>query len=219
MGLELLLPRLRILSQKRHSELVLRDEIPPLADPAEVGRMASRIVRQYFALDVEAMAQGYFAVAECAGLLVYGIERYGYTYDDIVNIADERVARLVAALSADTRESGGPRVWHFVSSLGQADALTQLVKLAEVAAITVRVADDLTDRVILRHNRYLRQLTDDSIRVMASLTHLRKSIRLTKVLKDVSAKLQEISVRIDTLLAQNRRVRQNHVELVHTMAG
>lgn len=100
----------------------------PLAAPASVAEASRRLVfRRGPVLDDRTTRSAYWA-----GLLVYGLEWYGFDYDGIVDTTNACIANSVAAISSDARISFTRRQLELRSRLTVADQFCQCVKLAEI---------------------------------------------------------------------------------------
>jgi hypothetical protein len=131
----------------RHSEVQSRYTLFGYANPDHVRPLAAKLVRLVHREDHSEASVRQRAFAQAAGMLIYAIERYGCTFDDIVDIAGYGVATMLAGASPDTRLSGPRRSIELRKTLGQADPDSQAVRLAEILCssrdLLLRLEDDL----------------------------------------------------------------------------
>ena len=116
----------------RHCDLASRTPLFGYANPADVGPMAVRLMRIVRGEAPTEESARFRADAAIAGNLIYAVERYGCTFDDIIDIAGLGVANLLAQITPDCRLSGPRRSDDLRSQIGQATPEAQTLRLAEI---------------------------------------------------------------------------------------
>lgn len=185
--------RVRMAAELRYSEHLGREETGHLASPQEVSSVAAKLAAHFFKGDTAGGVAVAVHKATMAGLMVYAMERWGYNYGEVVTIADFDVARTVAAISHDIRQPIGPRVAVHCSTLSQADALPQLVKLAEIIACCRRVEAQIEAREVSEDSQVIKQWAEDAVKLVGALSKVRDHVRTKKAVGQVRARLVAIA--------------------------
>jgi hypothetical protein len=155
-----------------HRDLVLRDAAPCRADPPAVGRLAMHYAgRRSPGYNGETNAG---LVARCAGILIYAMDGYGLTFEEVCGVASQEVATLVAGVTPDNRMTEPTRHLKLREAMGLASELGQLVKLAEIAAFTSKVLGEFLPEDYLRHGPAIKLVAErhgQLIQAMHRLAH------------------------------------------------
>ncbi len=191
------LSTIRVLSQIQHGNEACRTELSTLADPTNIAVVAEKYARVYFKGDMEAAAQGFVEIVRAAALLCYAMERWGFNYDDIVQVGEHRIAAIVAEISSDVRLPEGPRIQYLCSQLGQARPIGQLVKLAQIVAVSSMILDEFTTDTLVKHGGVLRQVVDDNYQLLESLRHMKGNLRMGSAWTAAKNQMLAIIKRID----------------------
>lgn len=182
---------IRVLAQQQHAEFVGRETTPCYANPLEVGHIAARLARKFYYGDPTTSGTGQVTLAQCAGNLVYALELWGYNFDGVVDVAAYDVARVVSGLSADGRLPQGLRIGHHCSTLREADAMSQLVKLAEIISLSQRIITT-TDADLVRHGDRFRAWADDARALLEAMHRLRARPQMKTVMLETREGLGKI---------------------------
>jgi hypothetical protein len=125
------LDRQKILAFAQHRAVMHGDQPGKASHVAAVGELAKRYV-QLLCPDTDALERRYRAkVCEAAGFLHESLLQ-ACSFELVVNIADEAVARIVAAMTPDWREPQPKRLILLTNQIGLASDDTQLVVLADI---------------------------------------------------------------------------------------
>jgi hypothetical protein len=155
-----------------HRDLILRDAAPCRADPPAAGRLAMHYAgRRSPDYNGETNAG---LVARCAGILVYAIDGYGMTFEEVCGLANQEVATVVAGVAPDNRLTEPMRHLKLRESIGLAPELGQLVKLAEITAFAGKVLHEFLPEDYLQHGPPLKLVVErhgQLIQAMHRLAH------------------------------------------------
>jgi hypothetical protein len=155
-----------------HRDLILRDAAPCRADPPAVGRLAMHYAGR--------RAPGYNGetnaglVARCSGIMIYAIDGYGMTFEEVCGAAHPEVAAVVASVAPDNRMTEPLRHLKHREAIGLASELGQLVKLAEIAAFAGKVLHEFLPEDYLRYGAPLKLVVErhgQLIQAMSRLGH------------------------------------------------
>lgn len=154
---------------RRHSAVFSEQTPPQMARPQDVADEARRIAEQYYRGRPEADGYAEARKAEMAGWLVYSLRHYGLTYEQLCDVADDRVARVVVAITPDVRLPGSIRLDRFKSVLGAAGVVAHCVLLAELSVGRERL-HHLSIARIYPHAPSVKQWLIDSRELLKSMT-------------------------------------------------
>ncbi len=184
--------RVRVVAQIRHSEACTREDTQYHADPLSVGRVAAKLAQRYYYGDVSSVASSQIRQVECAGMLVYAMERWGYNFEELCDVSEFAVASIVSGLSPDVRLPPGRRIGFHCSSLSQADAPSQIVKLAEIIAACEHILAAYTPHDLAMHAQYLKVWGDENYKLVGAMSHLRDNGKMKKIVAETREKLMGI---------------------------
>lgn len=192
--------QIRVMVQLRHEEFLYRDQATPRdVDPLSVGAVAADIASHIFYGDaVGASSQSHQAVlANCVGMLIYAMEKYGYSFDAICDFAEYQVARAVSGLSPDIRLPAGQRTAYHCSTLANAEPVAQIVKLAEISLASDAVRHASDGDFALHVDAYKRW-ADDSLIMLTAMTKLRGYPYAICMIADIKKTLIATLRRVET---------------------
>jgi hypothetical protein len=179
----------------RHIEFGDRNRSLCVADPADVSETAGKLARRIYRNETTVDAHCEVAACEAAGLLVYAI-RYGCDFDELLDVADERVARVVSQASPDPRCDWPKRNRDLNANLRSgADASVLIVLLAE----TICVLNEL-------ERRDDSELACHVSEVRTWLAYRRELVPALKTLRESAAVSKRIVAVDETMKQQMKRV-------------
>lgn len=159
----------------RHPILPPRRDVPPRADPFVVARLATQLVIKVLG----GISDGdQCRVAECAGLLVYAMDGYGLNYEEVCGIGCHKVAEVLRQITPDHRQTDPLRHMALRSMIGQADAPTQAVKLAEITATIARLSREYDGGQLAARALDLKNWVDRTGHILEAMKALRDLPRL-----------------------------------------
>jgi hypothetical protein len=190
-----------------HRDLVVRDAVPCRADPPGVGRFAEQYVgRRAHLYDGETSS---VIVARCAGILIYAMDGYGLTFEEICGLASPEVANLLAQVTPDNRMTEPTRHLKLREALGLASEVAQLIKLAEIAAFAHKVLTDLTPGEYLRHGQQLKHIIERHGQLLQAMPRLVGHKSLMALIDAARDSLTKVSHGIDDARAARSAVRSD----------
>jgi hypothetical protein len=155
-----------------HRDLIMRDAVPSRADPPAVGRLAEQFVSKRAHLYENRSDSSALLVARCAGLLIYAMDGYGLTFEEVCGVASYEVATVVAEITPDNRMTEPTRHLKLRESLGLASEVGQLVKLAEIAAFARKLFQELTPDDYARYGAPLKHVIDRHGQLIQAMSRL-----------------------------------------------
>jgi hypothetical protein len=123
---------------RQHVYLLARRKDPTIADPEAIGDIADRYAREWADPTLDDI-QIYVAVIRCASRMIYCVQHYGMTFEEVCDMSELSIARAVCMLSPDPRIGTARRHQALRSAIVTAEEPEKLAKLAEL-----RAAADLT---------------------------------------------------------------------------
>lgn len=193
--------RVQAFVQRRHPEFALRQ--PWRAEPVQVGALAARFARRCPQDQFDLPSDGSL-VARCAGLMVYSMECYGCNFEDVSDVSAFPVAVVLAQISANNILNQGRRSTELCTRLGQADPLSQAVKLAELAVAVGQVAREVRAPVREKHLEALKLWIDGVLRNLGALSWVKSSKKFVEESDRVKAGCLAVAADLDNL----RRLRR-----------
>ena len=168
-----------------------------LAHLHTVSELAKRYANRFYT-EADFFEQAYRTKVSLFGGLLHEAMEQGGNFEDIVEVGDENVARLVASLTPDVRMPRPKRRRMYLNQVGNADATAQIVKLADLQhecrqllELPVRLLKDkLRQRAI--------DWQTESLDVLNSLGKLRDSFELQSALISAKADLHELGHKLDS---------------------
>jgi hypothetical protein len=119
------------LAYAQHRATVLGLQSSKLLHLSVVGELAGKYVDVYY-IDYDTLHRRYLRQAcQSAGYLHETLLQ-GSTFEDLVTVVDESVAKLVSAVTPDVRLPHPERVQIFSNRIGLSEAAAQIVKLADL---------------------------------------------------------------------------------------
>ncbi len=97
-----------------------------------VGELAGRYADVHF-IDIDTIHRRYLRQACTAAGYLHETLLQGSTFEDVVEVVDEGVARIVSAVTPDIRLPFPERMEFLANRVGLAESCAQLVKLADLA--------------------------------------------------------------------------------------
>lgn len=126
------LDRQAILAFAQHRALAAGEPVSGLVHVTAVGELAARYADAFYADRGEWLEGRYRRrVCESAGFL-HEVMNQGCDFESVTGVADEAVARVVAAVTADCRVTLPRRLLLLANQVGLADVDAQIVKLADL---------------------------------------------------------------------------------------
>lgn len=159
-------------SSMKHDEYLSRHSTPDVADPIDVARTAANLTRLFY---YQESATTNIKIADAAGRLVYAMSCYGMNYEEVCDVAEPSVARVLAGLSADPRLGVGQRQIERKGRLQRAEVLSHIVVLAELHEVAGRILDATADDEVARHAPAIRRWSEDALDTLGCLTKLQAS--------------------------------------------
>ncbi len=186
--------------QLRHAELTRRDTARVYATPKDVAAIATKLAQEYYGVFNDHGLK--VALVKCQALMVYAMELYGCSFEDVVDMADYAVAKVVAGITPDMRlPQGSLRSLEHSSSLMRAEPAAHLVKLAEIIAVACRV-EQYTSEEKRMHAERIKAWVEDAVAVLPSIQHhLNDNTRMRGPLKATRLRIAAICKSVD----QSRR--------------
>jgi hypothetical protein len=111
-------------------------------------------------------------VARCAGILIYAIDGYGLTFEEVCALADHEVATVVASVTPDNRMTEPTRHLKMRESIGLASDMGQLVKLAEIAAFVHRIQEEFDPDDYIRYAGPIKHITERHGQLVQAMSRL-----------------------------------------------
>lgn len=192
-----------IYARFRHRELVLREGAPGRANPQAVGPLAATYAARYLRGEFTAEAAEQIHFAHAAGLLVYAMDGYGLTYEEVCGVAGPAVAELLAPITPDNRLREPRRHLELRSALARADPVAQAVRLAEIVAAARGAATDIPPDRLAGHESHLRLVADRGTHLVRALHALNG--KLTPQLDEAQAALNHLTRAVDDARRAKKR--------------
>lgn len=199
-------------AELRHMEFETRGGGRLHAEPAAVGRLAEEYARRlYFRKFGNGVARS-IVFARCAGCLVYAMECYGCNFEDVCRESDLGVAKVVAGLSVDPRQSRPRRNLELRTRLSQGEILSQLVRLAEITISAQKVLDNFTRDDYREDPVVLKDWVGDNYELLKAMHRLidRKAFR--RPFERAFDLLEQIDTLLDEARGRSRRSRAKSAE-------
>jgi 3-methyladenine DNA glycosylase Mpg len=111
-------------------------------------------------------------VARCAGILIYAIDGYGLSFEEVCAQADHEVATLIASITPDNRMTEPTRHLKLREAIGLTTEVGQLVKLAEIAAFVRRVEEEFTPDDYVRHANPIKHIAERHGQLVQAMSRL-----------------------------------------------
>jgi hypothetical protein len=189
-----------------HRDLTMRDTAPCRADPPTVGRFAERYAgRRIFVRDGETHPS---LVARCAGTLIYTMDGYGLTFEEVCGLADHEVATIVAGVTPDNRLAEPIRQLKLREAVGLASELGQLVKLAEMAGFTHKILHEFVAADYLQHAQPLKRIVDRHSQLIQAMSRLTAHAAMLAIADSVRESLVKVSHNVDDARSNRTATRQ-----------
>jgi hypothetical protein len=189
-----------------HRDLTIRDAAPCRADPPVVGRFAEQYVGKRLPRHEGEANPG--LVAHCAGVLVYAMDCYGLTFEEVCGLAGHEVATVVAEVTPDNRMTEPTRHLKLREALGLASEIGQIVKLAEIAAFTRKALHELITEDYLQHAQVLKHIVDRHGQLLQAMSRLTNQGSMAHFIEGARASLVKISHNVDEARAARVATRQ-----------
>jgi hypothetical protein len=187
----------------RHPDLPPRRDVPPRVDPLEVAELASKLASRVLG----GVCDGdQCRVAECAGLLIYGMDGYGLNYEEICQLACRRVAEVLRQVTPDHRQTDPKRHLDLMNYVGQADALTLVVKLAEIVLVAEAIPKLYNPDKLASRALDLKNWVDRTHHILTAMRALKELPRVQRTLDRAHAALTHVAQLAEQAKTQ-RRVR------------
>lgn len=157
-----------------HDGMCARSRRAPLAHPCDVARLSHTFATRMYpdGADDEDYDPG--DVAYGAGLMVYGCELYGLTFEQVSDHVGPFSAQVVAVLSSDNRLLSESRFQRQCEAIAGGSLIAKAVKLAEVIASS-RDAMRVPDEQLVANRVDVHRWYDNQRRILAvALTDLRE---------------------------------------------
>jgi hypothetical protein len=178
-----------------HRNVVMRDTAPCRADPPAVGRFAEQYAgKRPRTYNGETSSE---LVARCAGVLVYAIDGYGLTFEEVCGLADHEVATLVAGITPDNRLTEPVRHLKLCEAIGLASEVGQMVKLAEITAFAAKVLHELLPDDYLNYANQLKHIVDRHGQLIQAMSRLLERGIMTAAIDSTKKSLVAISHAVD----------------------
>lgn len=187
--------------QCRHCDFLERRLARFHADPVTVSRLATQYVHRLFYNKIVEGKIRKIAFTKAAALLVYSMECYGLNFEDVARMSDLGVAELVAAVSADPRETRARRNLALRGQLAEGGLLAQIVKFAELEATARHIYDNFTRENYRSDPVALKDWITDSEELLRAMHRLLRRKRFHKPYQ----RLHQYLARIDHTLERAKR--------------
>lgn len=184
-----------------------RGRRPYAANPCDVARLAKSFAAKLYPDDAHDDDDvddddDRRAVAYRAGLLVYGCELYGLTYEQIAGCVGPQAAHVVRELSQDNRLLPAEREQRQREAIAACGSMPQLVKLAEILAST-REALRLPDDSLTAHRLDLRRWHAHQAHIVRQgLPELSRQPAVAEPLRAAAALLDKLGHRLLRVLGR-----------------
>jgi hypothetical protein len=178
-----------------HRDVVLRDTAPCRADPPVVGRFAEQYAgRRPRTYNGETSSE---LVARCAGVMIYAMDGYGLTFEEVCGVADHEVATVLAGVTPDNRLTEPTRHLKLREAIGLASEVGQMVKLAEIAAFAAKVLHELLPEDYLNYANQLKHIVDRHSQLIQAMSRLLDRGIMTTAIDSTRESLIKISHAVD----------------------
>lgn len=185
----------------RHMDFEVRTMGRFHALPETVSRLATTYANRLFYNKIVEGKLRKLAFVKCAGLLVYSMEGYGCNFEDVARLSDLGVAEIVAAVSADPRETRAKRNLALRVQLADGGLLAQVVKFAELEATAKRVYETFSRDNYRNDPVAVKDWITDSEELLRAMHKLLRRKRFQKPYQ----RLHEYLARIDHNLERAKR--------------
>jgi len=175
-----LVGRLHGLSQSRRFN-------PTVVDPEHIGRVADEYAKKGIT-DSDEDAFVSRAVVSWGSRLLYTIQRYGFTFEEVCDVSEISIARAVAELTPDLRLSAPKRHQQLRSTLVVAALPLQMIKLAELRAWS-EAARRFGAPLYEAHADTIRRWVDEARDLLPAFTRLQESYYFRSQLTQIEADL------------------------------
>jgi hypothetical protein len=141
------------------------------------------------------------------GLLHEAME-WGGTFEDVVAVADETVARLVASLTADRRLPKPKRLELLANKVGLAAPAAQLVKLADMQHDCFHLCGLNLHKESDAQLNIISDWLDEARLLLRSMARIRESMEIDNQVADFYVKLSELGANIGEAWKKRSRRRK-----------
>jgi hypothetical protein len=194
---------LGIYARFRHRDLTLREVSPGRADPQVVGPLAAQYAARYLHGEFTAETAAQIHAAHGAGLLIYAMDGYGLTFEDVCGVASPEVAGLLAPITPDNRLHEPKRHLDLRSALARADPVAQTVRLAEIVASARGVLANVPPDQLASHESHLKLAADRGTQLIRALHALQG--KLAPQLDEALVVLARLSRAVDDARRAKKR--------------
>jgi len=174
-----------------HASQCLWDGSPRLPHLHAVSRIAEDYADLFFK-EADFYQQTYGkVVCRLAGMLHESMDA-GLTFEDLVGVADEAVARTVAGITADRRLPRPKRIEIYANQVGLANEYVQIVELANLLSDVVRVRDQMKHRVPAATLVAVRFWLQEANEIFKVLGKIKESLYLAQPFVNLEAGLDDL---------------------------
>jgi len=187
-----------------HRDLTMRDAAPCRADPPTVGRLAEHYAgRRTFNYNGETHPA---IVARAAGVMIYAIDGYGLTFEEVCGVADHEVATLVAGITPDNRMTEPTRHLKLREAIGLAPEVGQMVKLAEITAFAQKVMAEFTPADYLQYGQSVKHIVERHVQLIQAMSRLTAHASTAAVADSARESLVKIAHEVEEVRKTRTRV-------------
>jgi hypothetical protein len=141
-------------------------------------------------------------------VLLYAMDGYGLTFEEVCGLADHEVATVIASITPDNRLTEPTRHLKLREAIGLATEVGQLVKLAEIAAFARRTLHEFIPEEYLHHANQLKHVVDRHGQLIQAMSRLSGRGSMTAAIESVRESLARISHGVDEVRAVRSAARQ-----------
>jgi hypothetical protein len=174
----------------RHRALPQRQDVPPRGDPFRIGRLSAELASKVLG----GVGGGdHCRVTECAGLLIYAMDGYGLCYEEVCQLSCHKVAEILRQITGDNRLTDPRRHLELRSQIGQAEALVQVVKLAEILTALAEIPQSYDAATRAARAQDLKTWADRTAHLVDAMRALHGTARMRPYLEKARRELEQLA--------------------------
>ena len=138
--------------------------------------------------------------------MIYAIDGYGLTFEEVCGVADHEVATLVAGITPDNRMTEPTRHLKLREAIGLAPEVGQMVKLAEITAFAQKVMAEFTPADYLQYGQSVKHIVERHVQLIQAMSRLTAHASTAAVADSARESLVKIAHEVEEVRKTRTRV-------------
>lgn len=178
----------------RHAAQRTWDGAPRLVHLYAVSKLAEDYADLFFR-EHDFYSHAYHKLVCRLGGLLHESMDWGATFEELTEVGDEAVARVVADLTADRRLPRPRRLRVLANQVGLSLASAQIIKLADLLHDTVRLSEILRKRPTVELGKLTRLWVEEARELFQVLSKIKESVFLARPIASLKTAIVELDQR------------------------